>query len=78
MLYRIFLLWLVCHGGQAMKVGMRRSASARGALSSLRMSEDPIGSPFIKAINQLQETLQQSPAAKFKAGEQGKAKGGVR
>lgn len=28
--------------------------------------DDPIGSPFIKAINSLQEAIQSSPAAQFK------------
>ena len=30
--------------------------------------DDVIGSPVIKAINALQEAIQSSPAAKFKAG----------
>ena len=42
-------------------VNTHRSRSA-----AVRMNDDPIGSPLIKAINALQETLQQSPIAKFK------------
>ena len=38
------------------------------ARTAVRMSEDdPTGSPFIKAINSLQEAIQSSPAAQFKA-----------
>eukprot|EP00966_Prymnesium_polylepis_P023166 532997-Prymnesium_polylepis.1 len=38
------------------------------AVLMMAAEDDPIGSPVIKAINALQEAIQTSPAAKFKAG----------
>jgi len=46
----------------------RLTASSRAARKAFMRDEDPTGSPLIQAINSLQEALQNSPVAKFKAG----------
>ena len=40
--------------------------AARPAVRIRMQADDPIGSPFVKAINALQEAIQTSPIAKFK------------
>lgn len=51
----------------ALADGQRLAARVSRATRPVRMAEDPTGSPFIQAINKLQEAIQSSPAAQFKA-----------
>ena len=45
------------------------AAPSQSSRSAVRMaSDDPTGSPFIQAINTLQEAIQTSPAAAIKKG----------
>ena len=62
-----FLFLLVCQAANAFAAGAAAAPSRTRAAVRLQ-ADDPIGSPFIKAINSLQEAIQNSPAAKFKAG----------
>ena len=60
------LLLLACQATQAFAGAAAAGAASRTAVRM--QADDPIGSPFIKAINSLQEAFQNSPAAEFKKG----------
>ena len=69
MLYvRALVLFIVaCCQTSALSIGHAPTVRSR-AVVRMEDTDDVIGSPFIKAINSLQEAIQTSPAAKFKAG----------
>ena len=59
---------LACHAAMSfggVSAPQRRSRVVQSV--TMLADEDPIGSPFVKAINSLQEAIQNSPAANFKA-----------
>ena len=59
---------LLVQGAASFAVASSR-VTQTGTRAAVSMAEnDPIGSPVIKAINALQEALQNSPAATFKKG----------
>ena len=61
------LVLLACHAAHAF-AGPSAAPRSRAVRMMAGNDDDPIGSPFIKAINTLQEAIQSSPAAAFKKG----------
>ena len=59
---------LAVANGLSLQSGSSLQSLPRVRVVRMVADEDPIGNPFIKAINTLQESIQNSPAAKFKAG----------
>ncbi|KAL1525101.1 hypothetical protein AB1Y20_019973 [Prymnesium parvum] len=67
----LLLLLLVCVGSAdalCVRAGLPTSTLVRVRTPRMRDTDDVIGSPFLKAINSLQETIQQSPVANLKKG----------
>ena len=58
------LVLLACHAAHAF-AGPSAAPRSR-VVRMMANDDDPIGSPFMKAINALQEAVQSSPAAAFK------------
>merc|ERR1719424_994824 len=61
----ILAVLLACHAANAF-AGATPPSYTRTAVRM--QADDPTGSPFLKAINNLQEAIQNSPAASFKKG----------
>lgn len=70
MLYRVAVCLLIALACSKQVEGFAGAAAPRRAvLRSVRMAQDdPTGSPFVQAINSLQEAIQTSPVAKLKSG----------
>ena len=68
MLYRVVVLAALLVRASAFAAPAPVSRPVSRSRSAIRMQQDdPIGNPFIKAINALQEAVQNSPAAQFKS-----------
>ena len=66
MLYRRIAAYLLAWTTSAHALAIGTPPRARQVI--MMAEDDPTGSPLIKAINALQEAIQQSPAAQFKKG----------
>ena len=64
--YAALALALAIAPSHGLAVGQGRPVVHGSTRAAVSMNEDPTGSPFIQAINALQEAIQTSPIAKFK------------